>query len=176
VAEPILGLLAEFGKADTLLAAVRKARGAGYRRLDAFSPYPVEGMAEALAIGDHRIGWLSFGGGVFGIAVTLGLQLFVNFDYPIEVGGRPLIALPAFFVVDFELMILFAVLFPVIGMLVLNRLPRLHHPLFGTARFSLASDDRFFLYILATDPRFDPEATRGFLGGLGAWTIEAVRP
>jgi hypothetical protein len=108
--------------------------------------------------------------------VTLGVQLFANWNYPVEVGGRPLIALPAFFVVDFELMILFAVLFPIVGMLVLNRLPRLHHPLFGTARFSLASDDRFFLYILASDPKFDPDATRGFLGGLGAWTIEAVRP
>jgi hypothetical protein len=177
MAEPMLGLLAEFGKADALLAAVKRARAEGYRCLDAFSPYPVEGMAEALAVEkDHRIGWLSFAGGVFGIAVTLGVQLYVNLNYPIEVGGRPLIALPAFFVVDFELMILFAVLFPIFGMFFLNRLPKLHHPLFGTARFSLASDDRFFLYIEASDPKFDPQATRSFLGALGAWTIETVRP
>jgi hypothetical protein len=176
VAEPILGLLAEFGKADALLAAAKMARDAGYRRLDAFSPYPIEGMADALSIKDHRIGWLSFAGGAFGIALALAVQLFVNLNYPIDVGGRPLIALPAFFVVDFELMILFAVLLPILGMLVLNRLPKLHHPLFGTARFSLASDDRFFLYILASDAKFDAEATRGFLGSLGAWTVEAVRP
>jgi hypothetical protein len=174
VAEP-LGLLGEFGTADALLAAVKRARADGYRCIDAFSPYPVEGMAEALALRDHRIGWLSIAGAAFGIAATLGLQIFVNFDYPVEVGGRPLLAFPAFFVVDFELMILFAVLFPIIGMLVLNRLPRLHHPLFGTPRFSLATDDRFFLYIDAADGKFDAADTKSFLGTLGAWTIQTVR-
>lgn len=173
---PILGLLGEFGTADALLEAVRCAREAGYRQIDAFSPFPVEGMAEALSIRDHRIGWLSVIGGATGIALTLALQVFVNLDYPVEVGGRPIIALPAFFVVDFEIMILCAVLFPIVGMLWMNHLPRLHHPLFGTPRFSLASDDRFFLYIEADDPKFDRESTRGFLGALGAWTIEAVRP
>ncbi len=177
MAEPVLGLLAEFGKADALLDAVRRARAEGYRRIDAFSPFPVEGMAEALKLErDHRIGWLAVAGGAFGIAATLGLQVFVNWDYPVEVGGRPLIALPAFFVVDFELMILFAVTFAILGMFLLNRLPKLHHPLFGTPRFSLASDDRFFLYIEAADPKFDPEATRTFLGGLGPATVETVRP
>lgn len=176
MADPLLGLLGEFGTADALLAAAKNARAEGYRCLDAFSPFPVEGMADVLAIKDHRIGWLAFAGGVFGIAATLALQVFVNLDYPIEVGGRPVIALPAFFVVDFELMILCAVLFAIMGMLILNRLPKLHHPLFGTPRFSLASDDRFFLYVEASDPKFDPDATRAFLGGLGAWTIEAVRP
>ena len=176
MSDQVLGLLAEFGTADALLAAVKRAREAGYRCIDAFSPYPVEGMAEMLGIRDRRIGWLSLAGGLFGIAATLGLQVFVNLDYPIEVGGRPLIALPAFFVVDFEIMILFAVLFPIVGMLAINRLPKLHHPLFGTPRFSLASDDRFFLYIEAADPKFDPDRTRSFLGMLGPWTIAAVRP
>jgi hypothetical protein len=104
------------------------------------------------------------------------IQLFVNWDYPIEVGGRPLFAWPAFFVVDFELMILCAVTFAVAGMLIINRLPKLHHPLFGTPRFGLASADRFFLYIDATDPKFDPQNTRTYLGTLGAWTVEPVRP
>jgi len=173
---PILGLLGEFGTADALLAAVKRAQAEGYRRLDTFSPYPVEGVAEALEIRDHRVGWLGVIGGASGIALALGVQVFVNRDYPVEVGGRPLIALPAFFVVDFEIMILCAVLFTIIGMLAFNRLPRLHHPLFGTPRFSMASDNRFFLYIEADDPKFDAEATRGFLGALGAWTVEAVRP
>lgn len=176
MADRMLGLIAEFGTADTLLAAVKEARTAGYRRIDAFSPYPIDGMSEALAIRDHRIGWLSLAGGAFGIAATLAMQVFVNLDYPIEVGGRPLIALPAFFVVDFEIMILGAVLFPILGMLILNRLPKLHHPLFGVPRFSLASDDRFFLYVEAADPRFDEHDTRTFLGSLGPWTIETVRP
>ena len=172
---PILGLLGEFGTADALLEAAKRARAEGYRKLDAFSPYPVDGMAETLAIGDQRIGWLAVIGGATGIAATLLLQVFVNRDYPLDAGGRPLIALPAFFVVDFEIMILCAVTFAIVGMLWMNRLPRLHHPLFDTPRFSLASDDHFFLYIAADDPKFDAVGTRGFLGSLGAWTIEAVR-
>lgn len=175
MAEPVLGLLGEFGTADALLAAAKQARAEGYRCLDAFSPYPVEGMGEVLKIKDHKMGWLAFIGGCFGIALALGTQIFVNLDYPVEVGGRPIMAFPAFFVVDFELMILFAVLFAIFGMLILNRLPKLHHPLLGTPRFSLASDNRFFLYIEASDPKFDPQATRTFLGSIGAWTIEAVR-
>jgi hypothetical protein len=100
----------------------------------------------------------------------------VNWDYPIEVGGRPLFAWPAFAVVDFELMILCAVLFAVVGMLVIIRLPKLYHPIFSTPRFGLASEDRFFLYIDHQDPKFDPQQTRAYLGSLGAWTVEPVRP
>ena len=178
MAELILGLLAEFGTADALIAATRQARSAGYARIDAYTPYPVEGMAEALAIprSDHRIGWITIAGGLFGFFGMLAVQIFVNLDYPIEVGGRPIFAWPAFFVVDFELMILCAVTFAVAGMLIINRLPKLHHPLFGTPRFGLASADRFFLYIDANDPKFDEERTRTFLGSIGAWTVEPVRP
>jgi Protein of unknown function (DUF3341) len=177
MAEPLLGLLAEFGTADALLEAARRTRAEGFRRIDAFSPYPVDGMADVLALrGDHRVGWITIAGGLFGIFGMIAIQLFVNWDYPIEVGNRPLFAWPAFFVVDFELMILCAVLFAVIGMFAMMGLPKLYHPLFGAPRFGLASDDRFFLYIDARDPKFDPERTRGFLGSLGAWTVEPVRP
>jgi hypothetical protein len=177
VAEPILGLLGEFGSEEALLGATRRARGEGFRDLDAFSPFPIDGMAEVLALKrDHRIGWITLAGGAFGFLGMLAVQLFVNWDYPIEVGNRPLFAWPAFFVVDFELMILCAVLFAVIGMFIIIGLPRLYHPLFGAPRFGLASEDRFFLYIDARDPKFDPERTRSFLGSLGAWTIDAVRP
>lgn len=177
MAEPLLGLLGEFGTGDALLKATREAKQAGYRVIDAFSPYPVEGMAELIGDKkDQRVGWLAVIGGAFGIGSALAVQVYDNLNYPVEVGGRPVIALPAFFVVDFELMILCAVLFCVIGMLAMNHLPRLNHPLFGTPRFSLASDNRFFLYIEAADPLFDPEKTRGFLGSLGAWTVEDVRP
>jgi hypothetical protein len=177
MAEPILGLLGEFGTEEALLDATRRARGEGFRDLDAFSPFPIDGMAEVLALKrDHRIGWITLAGGAFGFLGMLAVQLFVNWDYPIEVGNRPLFAWPAFFVVDFELMILCAVLFAVIGMFFIIGLPRLYHPLFGAPRFGLASEDRFFLYIDARDPKFDPERTRSFLGSLGAWTIDAVRP
>jgi hypothetical protein len=177
MAEPILGLLGEFGSEEALLDATRRARGEGFRDIDAFSPFPIDGMAEVLALKrDHRIGWITLAGAAFGFFGMLAVQLFVNWDYPIEVGNRPLFAWPAFFVVDFELMILCAVLFAVIGMFIIIGLPRLYHPLFGAPRFGLASEDRFFLYIDARDPKFDPERTRGFLGSLGAWTIDVVRP
>ena len=177
MAEPILGLLAEFDSADALLEATKRARDEGFRNIDAFSPYPVEGMADVLALkGDHRVGWITIAGGAFGFLGMLAVQLFVNWDYPIEVGNRPLFAWPAFFVVDFELMILCAVLFAVVGMFAIMGLPKLYHPLFGAPRFALASDDRFFLYIDARDPQFDVKATRSFLGKLGAWTVEPVRP
>jgi hypothetical protein len=177
MADRLLGLIGEFGTADELLEATKSARSEGFRRIDAFSPFPVEGMDEVLALQrDHRIGWITLAGGLFGFFGMLAVQLFVNIDYPIEVGGRPLFAWPAFFVVDFELMILCAVLFAVAGMLIINRLPTLYHPLFGTARFGLATEDRFFLYIDASDPKFDEERTRGFLGSLGAWTVETVLP
>lgn len=175
--EPLLGLLGEFGSPEQLLDAARRARSAGFRCIDAFSPFPVEGMSEVLELErDHRIGWITIAGGIFGILAMVSTQLFVNVDYPIEVGGRPLFAWPAFAVVDFELMILCAVTFAVAGMLIINRLPKLYHPLFGTPRFGLASENRFFLYIGAHDPKFDDVATRSFLGSLGAWSVEAVRP
>lgn len=176
MAEP-LGLLAEFGSADALLDATKRARSAGFRDIDAFSPFPVEGMAEVLALKrDHRVGWIILAGGAFGFLGMLAVQLFVNWDYPIDVGNRPLFAWPAFFVVDFELMILCSVLFGVIGMFWMIGLPKLYHPLFSAPRFGLASEDRFFLYIEARDPKFDQEKTRSFLGSLGALTIEAVQP
>jgi hypothetical protein len=177
MAERLLGYIGEFGTPEALLAAARKARDDGFRCIDAFSPFPVEGMSDVLALKrDHRIGWITIAGGLTGFFGMLAVQIFVNVDYPIEVGGRPIFAWPAFFVVDFEIMILCAVLFAVAGMLIINRLPKLYHPLFATPRFGLASADRFFLYIDAKDPRFDEEHTRGFLGSLGAWTVEAVRP
>jgi len=177
VPERVLGLLAEFGSEEAVLEAAKRAKAEGFRRIDAFTPFPIEGMAEVLALKrDHRIGWITLGGGLFGFFGMLLVQLFVNWDYPIEVGNRPLFAWPAFFVVDFELMILCAVLFAVVGMFAIMGLPKLYHPLFGAPRFALASDDRFFLYIDARDPKFDDKATRSFLGKLGAWTVEPVRP
>jgi hypothetical protein len=113
-------------------------------------------------------------GGWVGFAIALGMQLFTNFDYPINVGGRPLYALSAFAVVAFELTVLFAAGFTAIGMLALNRLPRLSYPVFAAPRFHLASKDRFFLCIKADDPRFDRSDTQRFLQTLGAESVEFV--
>ena len=177
MSEPVLGLLAEFGTAEKLLDATRRTCSEGFRNIDTFSPYPIEGMADLLKLGsDQRIGWITIAGGLTGFFGMIGVQLYVNADYPIEVGNRPLLAWPAFFVVDFELMVLFAVLFAVIGMFVIIKLPKLYHPLFSAPRFGLASEDRFFLYIDAKDPKFDDRETKSFLGSLGAWTVEPVMP
>jgi hypothetical protein len=175
VADRLLGYIGEFGTAEALLEATKRAQADGFRCIDAFSPFPVEGLSDVMGLKrDHRIGWITVAGGLFGIFGMLAIQLFVNVNYPIEVGGRPLFAWPAFFVVDFEIMILCAVTFAVAGMLIINRLPKLYHPLFGTPRFGLASEDRFFLYIDAGDPKFGDESTRTYLGSIGAWTVEAV--
>jgi hypothetical protein len=113
-------------------------------------------------------------GGLFGCALAFGMQIFTNYDYPINIGGRPLYALSAFAVVAFELTVLFAALAPAIGMLVLNGLPRLHHPVFGAPSFHRASRDRFFLCVLASDKKFDAGKTKDFLRKLDAASVEVV--
>jgi hypothetical protein len=176
MADELVGLLAEFATQQELVEAARRVRDEGYCRIDAFSPYPIESLPNVLGIRTHTIGWLSLIGGLFGFFGTLAVQVFINWNYPIDVGGRPLFAWATFAVVDFELMVLFSVIFPVVGMLYLNGLPRIHHPLFGTPRFGLESDDRFFLYVEADDPKFDADRTRAFLASLGPATLQPVLP
>ncbi|TWB69797.1 quinol:cytochrome c oxidoreductase membrane protein [Nitrospirillum amazonense] len=161
---PPFGVMAEFDDAEHLVDAVKRARDAGFRRLDAYTPFPVADLTEALGIHDNRVPWLTLAGGIMGAAAGFGLQVWSNLDYPIPVGGRPLVALPATLLITFELTVLGAVLSAILGMLVLNRLPRLHHPVFGVPDFHLASTDKFFLVILGEDARFG-EAAR-FLGDL----------
>jgi len=168
------GLLAEFETPEALVSAAQRAREAGYRDLDAFTPFPVHELNGILGLRDRRVLWLGLFGGIFGFALALGMQLFTNFDYPINVGGRPLYALSAFMVVCFELTVLFAALTPAIGMLALNGLPRLNHPLFAAPAFHRASRDRFFLCVLASDAKFDAQRTRQFLRGLEPNSIELV--
>lgn len=168
------GLLAEFETPEALIDATRRAREEGYRDLDAFTPFPVYEIFPVLRLRDHRVLWLGLFGGLFGCALAFGMQIFTNYDYPINVGGRPLYALSAFAVVAFELTVLFAALTPAIGMLVLNGLPRLHHPVFGVPSFHRASRDRFFLCVLASDKKFDTGKTKDFLHKLDAASVETV--
>jgi hypothetical protein len=172
-AEPY-GLLAEFETPEALVEATRRARDEGYRDLDTFTPFPVYEIFPVLRLRDHRVLWLGLFGGLFGCALAFGMQIFTNYDYPINVGGRPLYALSAFAVVAFELTVLFAALAPAIGMLVLNGLPRLHHPVFGAPSFHRASRDRFFLCVLASDKKFDAGKTKDFLRKLDAASVEVV--
>src|SRR5215471_297265 len=168
------GLLAEFETPEALVAAAKRARAEGYRALDTFTPFPLYELNDVLRLRDRRVLWLGLLGGIFGCALAFGMQLFTNFDYPINVGGRPLYALSAFMVVCFELTILFAALTPAVGMLALNGLPRLNHPVFGVTKFHRASRDRFFLCVLASDEKFDPQKTRQYLRGLKPLSVELV--
>jgi hypothetical protein len=167
-------VVAEFDSAERLVAAVRKTREAGYRRIDTFTPFPIDEMPALLGFTETKVGWLTLAGGIFGAALAFGMQVYFNWDFPINVGGRPLYAVPAFLVVTFELTILFAVSFCVFGMLRLNRLPRLNHPAFTIPHFERASQDRFFLAIGHDDPRFD-EARR-FLESLAPLHVSVVAP
>jgi hypothetical protein len=173
-AREFYGLLAEFKQPEDLVAAAKRARAQGYRDLDAFTPFPVYELAPVLRFKDDRVLWLGLFGGIFGAALAFAMQIFTNWDYPINVGGRPLYPFSAFAVVAFELTVLFAALTPAIGMLILNGLPRLNHPVFAAREFYRASRDRFFLCILATDEKFEPAATRKFLLRLGAVSVELV--
>jgi len=168
------GLLAEFETPSALVAAAREARRQGYRALDTFTPFPVPEIDAVLRLRDSRVLWLGLFGGIFGFALALAMQTFVSFSYPINVGGRPLYALSAFAVIAFELTVLFAALTPALGMLVMNGLPRLNHPMFNWERFKKFSDDKFFCVIEARDPKYAERSAQEVLQALGGQHITVV--
>ena len=176
VSEPgLYGLLAEFAGPTELVEAARCTHEAGYRRVDAYSPFPVDGLAEAL--GFHRSGMplVMFLGGLTGCVAGYLMQWWIAaIDYPINVGGRPNNSWPMFMPVTFEMTVLLAGLTAVFAVLALNGLPMPYHPVFNVPRFALATRDRFFLCIEATDPRFDRAATREFLQGLHPREVSEV--
>jgi hypothetical protein len=162
--QPLYGLLAEFPSADSLVAAARDLSERGYRRLDAYTPFAVHGLAEALGFHKTRMSLVVLIGGLIGMVGGFALQWWVAVKaYPLNIGGRPLNSWPAFIPVTFELTILVASLFAVLGMLALNGLPRPHHPLFAIPAFDHASSDAFFLCVEAADPLFDVAHTSDLL-------------
>lgn len=170
--EELYGLVAEFEHPHELLEAARRAREAGYVRVSAYSPFPVDGLFEVLAHRSTRLPWLTLLGGLLGALIGYAMQYYASvISYPMNVGGRPLNSWPAFMPIVFELAILGAALFSVLGMLALNGLPMPYHPLFNVADFKYASRDRFFLCIERRDPNFDPAQTRSFLEGLQAHKV-----
>jgi hypothetical protein len=180
------GLMAEFPDTDALLSAARRAYEAGYRRLDAFTPVPVHGLAEAMGHHDRKVQLAVLGAGVCGMLAGLTLCFFTSgvettavpamlSGYANNVGGRPLNSWPSFIVPTFETTILFAGITALVSMLVFNGLPRPYHPVFNVPRFRQhASTDAFFLCIEADDPHFDRAGTRAFLEGLGATEVNDV--
>ena len=162
------GAIAEFSSAAALVEAVRRTRAAGYRRLDAYTPFPVEELTEALALPTSRIPWFMLAGGLAGVVAGLGMQYFANlYAYPMNIGGRPLNAWPAFVPATFELIIFFAVMSGLLGLVVTLRLPAIYHPVFNHPDFRRASQDAFFLCIESSDPQFEPKKTVFFLRTLG---------
>jgi hypothetical protein len=160
----LYGLMAEFASPEALLAAARRAYAEGYRRMDAYSPFPVDGLAEAIGFRRNLLPLIVLIGGIAGAAGGFYLQYWISVvDYPLNIGGRPLNSWPSFIPVTFELTILLAALAAVLGLLALNGLPMPYHPVFNVERFELASRNRFFLCIESRDPRFDREATRRFM-------------
>jgi hypothetical protein len=163
----VWGLMVEFQSPEELLVAVRHARSAGYRQMDAYTPYPVEGLATELGMRRSRIPSIVLIGGLIGVAVGFWMQYYsLAIDYRINAGGRPYNSWPVFIPIAFELTILVAACSAFLGMLFLNRLPQPHHPLFNVPQFDRASQDRFFICIEAGDPLFDIAATTSFLAGL----------
>jgi hypothetical protein len=171
----LYGIVAEFETPGGLVAAARRVREEGYRRVDAFSPFPIHELTEALGIRSTRLPWIVFVGGVLGAATALFMMWFsATIHYPINVGGRPLASWPAFIPITFELTVLFASLAAVFGMLALNGLPMPYHPIFNAPRFAMASRDRFFICVEAKDAMFDRERTARLLDSLGASIVSEV--
>jgi hypothetical protein len=173
----IYGVVGEFESERELLRAAEKTRDAGYRRIDAYAPFPVEGLSEAMGLGNNRVALLTLIGGLCGGLGGFGFEYWCNvISYPLNIGGRPLNSWPAFIPVTFELTVLGASLFAVFGMLALNGLPQPHHPLFNVERFAKhATTDRFFLCIESRDHKFDLADSARFLDSVGAHHISEVR-
>ena len=172
---PLYGLMAEFDSADKLLAHARATHAAGYRRISAYSPFPIEALPEALGLGKTKLPIIVLLSGIIGALAGFFLQYYAAvIDYPWNIGGRPLNSWPSFIIVTFETTILFAAGAAALGMLLLNGLPQPYHSVFNAPRFKLASQDRFFLCIEANDPKFDLVKTREFLNTLRPAEVVAV--
>ena len=171
----LYGVMGEFGSPEELIHAAKSVREAGYRRIDAYAPFPIEGLSEALGLKHNLVPTLTLTGGLLGGVGGFLFQYWVAaLAYPMNIGGRPLNSWPAFIPVTFELTVLGASLFSVFGMLALNRLPQPHHPVFNVERFSYASTDRFFLCIETRDPKFHLEETSRLLQSLHAHHVTEV--
>src|SRR5688572_28260247 len=171
----LYGMVAEFDEPTSLVAAAHSAYAAGYRKMDAYSPIPIEELHEALGFHHTKLPMIVLAGGIAGLLLGYGLEYWTSaIAYPMNVGGRPFHSWPSFIPVAFETTILGAALAAVLGMLALNGLPMPYHPIFNAPRFALASRNRFFLCIEARDPKFERDETQRFLEGLNPRGVSEV--
>ena len=173
--EHLFGLAAEFDSAEALQAAARHISGVGYTRAEAYTPFPIEGLAESLGMKRTYMAPVVLGGAIVGGAAAYFMMWFANvIHYPWNIGGRPPNSWPMFMPITFELAVLFAATSGVIALFLFNRLPQLYHPMFNIESFTRASRDGFFICIEATDPRFDLHRTRTMLESLGPLAVMEV--
>ena len=173
--DPIYGLMAEFDSAQTLVDAAKKTHEAGYKKIDAYSPFPIEGLAEEIGMHFDEIPLTVLVGGIVGGCTGYLMQYWMSaVDYPLNIGGKPPHSWPAFIVITFEMTILFAGISAVLGMLAFNGLPMPYHPVFNVPRFAFASKDRFFLIVFSSDKKYSPVETRRFLETLDPRSISEV--
>ena len=169
------GLMAEFDSVNDVITAARRVYGAGYRKIDAYSPFPLEELSEAIGFHKNGVALICLVGGLLGCTGAFTLQWWINtISYPVNIGGRPFNSWPSFIIVTFEMTILFSGLSAVFGMLALNGLPMPYHPVFNVPRFDLASKDRFFIVVFSSDKNYDATGTRKFLEGLGPISVSEV--
>ena len=169
------GLIAEFETPADVMHAAEKVRDAGFRRWDVFTPYPIHGMDQAMGLKDSKVGYISFTGGVLGYTTGMVMIWWMNaVNYPIIIGGKPMFSPFGAFPPSYELTILFGSFGALLGMLFLNRLPRLHHPLLKHSRFAMATHDRYYIVIETSDPKYSESETRKLLEGAGSKHIEMV--
>lgn len=174
-APPLYGVMAEFESPGDLVAAARKVYSLGYRRINGYSPYPIEELSEAIGFTHTRLPLIVFIGGVLGGIGGFLMQYYMEvIDYPLNVGGKPLNSWPAFIPITFEMTVLAAAFSAVLGMLVLNRLPQPYHPVFNVPNFAMATRDRFFLAVEANDPKFDHAEVVNLLKSLNALEVNDV--
>ena len=173
--QPIYGLMAQFETADGVLHAAERTYAEGYRKMDAYTPFPVEGLAEAIGFHQTYVPLLCLAGGLIGCMGGFFLQWWPNvIGYPLNIGGRPYNSWPQFIPITFELTVLIAGLATVFGMLALNGFPEPYHPVFNAKNFELASRDKFFLCVEASDDKFDAQKTREFLLSLNAHEVSEI--
>ena len=171
----IFGLMAEFDNVNDAILAAQKTTAAGYRKVDAYAPFPVEELSEAIGFHKNGVALICLIGGLLGGTAAFTLQWWINtISYPINIAGRPLNSWPSFIIVAFEMTILFSGLSAVFGMLALNGLPMPYHPVFNVPQFEGASKDKFFIVIFSSDKKYDAAATRQFLEGLNPLSVAEV--